>query len=61
MAPTREQIEAVQRTLTNNPSMVWNGKFGFYSNGQIIIDIWWSFDEPKEIFKITYNKDGSID
>jgi len=53
MIATKEQNRAVQEILNNNPSMRWDGKFGHYSSGQVVITIHWDFDETKEEFEIT--------
>jgi len=59
MTATEEQCRASQQILQNNPSMRWDCIFGFYSNGQAVMTIHWDFDETKEEFKITLNKDGT--
>ena len=60
MKTNLEQYQAAQSILRKNPSMRWDGKFGYYSNGHAIMDIYWIFDEPKEMFKITLNINGII-
>lgn len=60
MKPTKEQNTAVQSLLQNNPSMCWDGTFGYYSTGQVSIHIYWSFDKTQEMFPITFNIDGTI-
>lgn len=59
MTATKEEIRAAQEIINNNPSMRWDGKFGHYSNGQVVMTIHWDFDETKEEFKITLNNDGT--
>lgn len=56
---TLEQNRAAQQIINDNPSMRWNGKFGYYSNGQVVMTIYWDFDETKEDFKIKLNPDGT--
>tara|TARA_R110000851_G_C12805672_1_gene537933 strand:+ start:151 stop:339 length:189 start_codon:yes stop_codon:yes gene_type:complete len=61
MTATKAQYRSANDILEKNPSMQWDGKFGFYSNGQCVMTIWWDFDETKEKFKLTINPDGSQD
>lgn len=56
---TKEQNIACQEIINNNPSMRWDGKFGHYSNGQVVMTIHWDFDKTKEEFKIKLNTDGT--
>jgi len=59
MSTSKEQIRAAQEIINNNQSMRWDGKFGHYSNGQVVMTVHWDFDKTKEEFKITLNRDGT--
>ena len=58
MQATKEQVQAIQRTLFMNPSMKWDGTMGFYSNGIVIIDVTWYNEE--EIYKIKFHPNGEL-
>jgi hypothetical protein len=61
MTPTKKQYIASNDILEKNPSLIWDGSFGFYSNGQCVMTVWWDFDKTKQEFKLTINPDGSQD
>ena len=54
---TRKQVEAVYRILDKNPSLTWDGQFGFYSCGWVVITVYWDF-APDEALKITIDEKG---
>ena len=57
--PTKQQYKTANELLSTNPSMIWDGVFGLYSNGDVVMTIWWNFDGTKEKFKLTINPDVS--
>lgn len=57
--PNKKQWEKIHWFFNNNSSAVWDGKFGWYSNGDLVCDFYWSFDESKENCKLTVKTDGS--
>jgi hypothetical protein len=59
MKANKLQMETLNWFLNGNSSVVWDGKFGWYSNGTLCIDFYWSFDESKEMCKLRINRDGS--
>ena len=59
MKPTKAQLDTLQNTLTNDPSMKWDGKIGYYSNGTISITITWDFDETNEEFSFNILPNGT--
>lgn len=58
MNPNKKQYKTLNNFLKNNDSFIWGGKFGWYSDGSFTIEGYWSFDEFKQICKLTINTDG---
>ena len=60
MNTTKEQYREAQKILNNNPSMRQNGSFGYYSNGDVVMTIFWDPDETKELSRIIIKPNGAI-
>ena len=60
MNATKEQCRKSQEILNNNPSMRQNGSFGYYSNGDVVMTIFWDPDETKELSRIIIKPNGAI-
>ena len=60
MNATKEQCRKSQEILNNNPSMRQNGGFGYYSNGDVVMTIFWDPDETKELSRIIIKPNGTI-
>jgi hypothetical protein len=60
MTPTRQQQQAVYDFLNRNQSLIWNGKFGWFSNGVVTIGVHSKYDEDKEIHRLRIYPDGKI-
>jgi len=54
------QIKSVYELLEKNNSLIWDGTFGFYSNGNSLIRVSWSFDNEKTVYKIEFDINGKI-
>lgn len=58
--PTELQIKAVLSTLQVNPSLCWDGGYGFYSNGVVIITVYWESDPKQTEYKIKFDVNGKL-
>ena len=59
MTATKSQHRTINDILETETLMRWDGIFGFYSNGQCVISIWWDFDSTKQKFNIIIDSDGN--
>ena len=55
-----KQTKAILKEMKNNPSLLWDGEYGFYSNGNVVIDVCWNFDFCQTIYKIQFDINGKI-
>lgn len=60
MRATEKQNISAQNIINTNPSLRWDGKFSHYSNGQVLMNVYWDFDKTKTNHKIVLNIDGTI-
>jgi hypothetical protein len=55
--PTKLQSEVANKLTNNNTSLKWNGIYGFYSNGDVVINVYWNFDK-ETTYNITIKSNG---
>ena len=56
--PNEAQTKAILKEMQNNPSLLWDGEYGFYSSGVVIIDVSWDFDKTQTIYKVKFDLNG---
>ena len=59
MIASKNQIKTINSLIEKNTSLKWDGVIGYYSNGWITINVFWSF-EPESKCKITIDDLGCI-
>lgn len=57
---TEEQRKTIQELIQDDPSLQKLG-IGYYSNGTIVMEVYWSFDEKKTRYNIEINRNGIIE
>lgn len=50
---------AANKIVKSNPSLIWDGIFGYYSNGRVVMNVYWSFDESKNVYQVVLDRDGN--
>ena len=60
MIANSKQVLKAQEILKGNPSINWDGIFGFYSNGTVVMDISWNWEKDK-LYKINIDRNGNIE